>query len=320
MPLLPRPSSKATDRALVVASDTTRRCRRSWSSSRRPPAIINYPVPRKAQHTAWLVTSMFVACVTAMAIIKVDQVVTAQAIVVSKRPDAWWCSRWKPPSFARSTCMQGEVGARRPGARPAGSDLRRRRSRRRLPARSPTTRPRSSACRPKCRTSPFTYTGLDPNLSLQAAIYAQRKSQYDYKLEDYKQKADSLIQTIARANSDAAGYRDRLAVAQNVEQMRKRIGEAAGRQPAEHAGGDGQPGRDGAPTWPTRRNRPPGAQQDLGCAARRARQLYPAVACGPRRQAGRGGEQADRPPASRSKKTSCAGSSSSCAPTAMPRC
>ena len=70
---------------------------------------------------------------------------------------------------------------------------------------------------------PFVYTGLDPNLSLQAAIYAQRKSQYDYTLEDYKQKADSLIQTIARANSDAAGYRDRLAVAQNVEQMRREL-------------------------------------------------------------------------------------------------
>ena len=39
---------------------------------------------------------------------------------------------------------------------------------------------------------PFTYTGLDPNLALQAAIFAQRKSEYNYKLENYRQKADSL--------------------------------------------------------------------------------------------------------------------------------
>ena len=51
-------------------------------------AIINYPVPRRAQHIGWLVTSMFVACIIAMAVIKVDQVVTAQAIVVSKDADA----------------------------------------------------------------------------------------------------------------------------------------------------------------------------------------------------------------------------------------
>jgi HlyD family secretion protein len=70
---------------------------------------------------------------------------------------------------------------------------------------------------------PFNYAGLDPNLSLQAAIYAQRKAEFDFKLENYKQKADSLIAMISRANSDAAGYRDRLSVAQNVEQMRREL-------------------------------------------------------------------------------------------------
>src|SRR5581483_163786 len=68
---------------------------------------------------------------------------------------------------------------------------------------------------------PFTYVGLDPNLSLQSAIFAQRKAEYDYKMENYKQKADSLIAQIAHANSDAAGYRDRLQVAMQVEQMRR---------------------------------------------------------------------------------------------------
>ncbi|HTW68520.1 MAG TPA: HlyD family type I secretion periplasmic adaptor subunit, partial [Acetobacteraceae bacterium] len=61
------------------------------------------------------------------------------------------------------------------------------------------------------------------DLSLQAAIFAQRKAEYDYKMENYQQKADSLVATIARANSDAAGYRDRLRVAAAVETMRKEL-------------------------------------------------------------------------------------------------
>jgi len=56
---------------------------------------------------------------------------------------------------------------------------------------------------------------------LQAAIFAQRQAEYDYKVENYAQKINSLVATIARANSDAAGYRSRLEVATNVERMRR---------------------------------------------------------------------------------------------------
>ncbi|MGH7153006.1 MAG: HlyD family type I secretion periplasmic adaptor subunit, partial [Acetobacteraceae bacterium] len=66
-----------------------------------------------------------------------------------------------------------------------------------------------------------TYTGLNPNLALQAAIFSQRQAEYTYKLQNYKEKIDSLVAQIKRANSDAVGYRDRLEVAQNVETMRR---------------------------------------------------------------------------------------------------
>jgi len=49
---------------------------------------------------------------------------------------------------------------------------------------------------------PFTYTGLDSNMAFQASIYAQRQSEFNFKLENYKQKADSLTATIARASAD----------------------------------------------------------------------------------------------------------------------
>ena len=67
---------------------------------------------------------------------------------------------------------------------------------------------------------PFTYTGFDPNLSLQAAIYGQRQAEFNFKLENYKQKADSLSATIARSTADIASYADRLAYAKTLQQMR----------------------------------------------------------------------------------------------------
>jgi HlyD family secretion protein len=68
---------------------------------------------------------------------------------------------------------------------------------------------------------PFTYTGLDPNLALQAAIFGQRQAEYTFKLENYTQKINGLVSAIAKANSDATGYRNRLEVATNVEKMRR---------------------------------------------------------------------------------------------------
>ncbi len=68
---------------------------------------------------------------------------------------------------------------------------------------------------------PFTYTGLDPNMAFQASIYGQRQAEFNYKLENYQQKADSLSATIARANADIVNFGDRLAYAKTLEQMRK---------------------------------------------------------------------------------------------------
>ena len=70
---------------------------------------------------------------------------------------------------------------------------------------------------------PFAYTGSDPHLALQAAIFAQRQSEYNFKLEGYRQKADSLSAQVAKARSDVVGYRDRLSVAINLEKMRNEL-------------------------------------------------------------------------------------------------
>jgi hemolysin D len=70
---------------------------------------------------------------------------------------------------------------------------------------------------------PFNYTGSDPHLALEAAIFAQRMSEYNFKLEGYRQKADSLSAQVAKSRSDVVGYQDRLGVAVNLEKMRNEL-------------------------------------------------------------------------------------------------
>ena len=93
---------------------------------------------------------------------------------------------------------------------------------------------------------PFAYSGTDPNLALQAAIFGQRQSEYtlqarELHAEDQRHRVGDRQGEFRRGRlhgppgggdqrrEDAAGP-----------------GTAAGRQQAEYAGGDGQPRRDGA--------------------------------------------------------------------------
>jgi len=78
-----------------------------------------------------------------------------------------------------------------------------------------------SRLRAEADEQPFIYSGIDPNLSLQAAIFGQRQAEYAFKLENYTQKINGIVSGIAKANSDTAGFQGRLEVATSVERMRK---------------------------------------------------------------------------------------------------
>ena len=58
---------------------------------------------------------------------------------------------------------------------------------------------------------------------LQAAIYGHRIAEYDAKIDNFRHRADELSSVISRSESDADGYRERLQVAQSIEQMRKQL-------------------------------------------------------------------------------------------------
>jgi len=70
---------------------------------------------------------------------------------------------------------------------------------------------------------PFAGNADNPDTTLQYSIYGQRKAEYTAHLENYARQIGELNAIAARSHTDAIGYRERLNVAQNVEQMRAQL-------------------------------------------------------------------------------------------------
>src|SRR3984957_10333989 len=184
-------------------------------------AIVNAPVQRVARGISWTVGSMVLACFAAMTIIKVDKVVTAQGKVIPRA--AMIVVQPLEPSIVRSIDVnEGEqVHAGQLLARLdptfAAADLEA------LKSQVADYSAQVARMQAEVEDRPFVYSGSDPHLALQSAIFAQRQSEYTFKLENYRQKADSLAAQISKTRTDISGYQDRLAVAVNLEKMRNEL-------------------------------------------------------------------------------------------------
>nr|WP_294526877.1 HlyD family type I secretion periplasmic adaptor subunit [uncultured Rhodopila sp.] len=219
MQLSPRPSSKAISSRRDDRHDPTLPVILEYQSPTL--GIINMPMPRIARGLALTVSSMVAVLFALTGLISVDRVVTAQGVVVARSPTIVV----QPLETAIVRSIEVHVG----DIVHAGQIL----------ARLDPTFAQSDAGASAAQVSllqaevsrrqaemenrPFTYSGLDPNMMFQASVYAQRQSEYNYKLENYRQKMDSLAATISRARSDEVGYRDRLTYAKSLEQMRTEL-------------------------------------------------------------------------------------------------
>jgi hemolysin D len=188
-----------------------------WPST----AIVNAPVPRSARGVVWVIASMVGVLVVAMALIPVDQVVTARGLVVSKSPTI--VVQPLETSIVRAIEVHegqqvraGEVLARLdPTFASADFDA--------LTSQVSNLEAEVSRLQAEAGGKPFTYSGHDPNWLLQASIYAQRKAEFDSKIDNYEHQLDERSAVISRSQSDADGYRERLRVAQDIEQMRLKL-------------------------------------------------------------------------------------------------
>lgn len=221
MQLLSRRSQPATERALVVADRNDPVMPAVLEFQLPSTAIVNAPIPRAARHTAWIVTSLMLACIAALALIKVDRVVAAQGQVVSQTP-TMVVQPMQAAIVSAIDVHPGEVvkaGQVLAKLNPtfANADLQA------ISERVSSLQAELDRYRAEHGGKDFSYSGTDPDRRLQAAIYSQREAEYKYQLQTYAQKAASLAAQIAAANADAAGYKQRLAVAQDVETMRNSL-------------------------------------------------------------------------------------------------
>jgi hemolysin D len=219
MPRSPQISSTAISTAVAGRGDPALPVILEYKSP--STAIVNAPVPRIARGVSWTVGSMVLACFAAMTIIKVDKVVTAQGKVIPK--SATMVIQPLETSIVRSIDVhEGEqvhAGQILALLDPtfAAADLES------LKSQVAAYSAQVGRLQAEMENRAFTYTGSDPHMALEAAIFAQRMSEYNFKLEGYRQKADSLSAQVAKSRSDIVGYRDRLNVAINLEKMRNEL-------------------------------------------------------------------------------------------------
>ncbi|MDG4909846.1 HlyD family type I secretion periplasmic adaptor subunit [Mesorhizobium sp. WSM4898] len=190
-----------------------------WPST----AVSNAPIPRAARGIVWMISSLVIVLITVAGLIPVDQVVTTRGLVVSQSPNI--IVQPLETAIVRSIEVRegqhvqaGQLLARLDSTF-ASADLQA------LALQVSTLEAEVARLKAEADGKEFNYDGLDPSWTLQASIFERRKAVYEAKLENFDRQSDELTSVISRAQSDAAGYRQRLSVAASIEQMRKQLEE-----------------------------------------------------------------------------------------------
>jgi hemolysin D len=191
-----------------------------WPST----AIVNAPVPRSARGIVWMITSMVAVLILAAGVIPVDRVVTARGVVISQAPTI--LVQPLDTSIVRSIDVSegdrvsaGQVLARLDPTFASADQAT-------LAVQVTTLEAEVTRLQAEVDAKPFNYSGNDANWLLQAAIHGHRVAEFDAKLQNYRNRADELNATISKAEADATAYRERLQVAESVEQMRKQLAQS----------------------------------------------------------------------------------------------
>ena len=188
-----------------------------WPST----AVANAPIPLVARGIVWIIFSLVIALIVLAWLIPVDQVVTTRGLVVSQSPNIVV----QPLETAIVRSIEVREGQRvkagqilaRLDATFASADLAA------LATQVSTLEAEVARLKAEAAGQSFSYDGLDPSWTLQASIFERRKAVYDAKVENFDRQHDELTSVISRSQSDADGYRQRLAVAASIEQMRKQL-------------------------------------------------------------------------------------------------
>lgn len=184
-------------------------------------ALLALPVPRGARGVVWIVAALFGLWLLETALIPVDRVVTAPGRVVAVLPTL--VVQPLETAIVRSIDVSegqgvhaGDLLARLDPTFAAADAAG-------LAAQLAALKAETDRLRAEAEETPFSYSGSDPNLSLQAAIDAERRAERKFKLETYRARISGLEAALAKNEADARSYRARKAVAEAVEAMRQRL-------------------------------------------------------------------------------------------------
>jgi hemolysin D len=184
-------------------------------------AVIATPVPPVARSTTVLVAIMVALLLIVAATVRISKVVTAQGRLVSTAPTI--VMQPFGTAIVQSIAVhegeivhKGELLAR---LNPtfATADLTA------LNAQSAALR--AEQARLRAEAGGTIYAPRQPNAyqALQAAIFAQRRAERTYRVENYNQKIAELQMIVSKSEHEAGFYKQRVNVAQAVEGMREKL-------------------------------------------------------------------------------------------------
>jgi hemolysin D len=183
-------------------------------------ALLARPIPLRSRYMTWIVSSLFFVVMWLAWAVPIDRVVSSSGKVVATAPNV--VVQPLETAIVRSINVKegqlvhaGDVLAQLdPTIAAADAGV----------AQSQLASLQAEVDRLEAEQNNRTYLsdGSQPS-ELQAVIFAQRHAEYSYKLENYRQKIDSLKAKVAQAQSDARSYSDRLTVAQTLEDKRRQL-------------------------------------------------------------------------------------------------
>jgi HlyD family secretion protein len=179
------------------------------------------PVMFAARGTTLVTCSLVAACFAAAGLIPIDKVVTAQGKIVAENPTS--VIQPLETAIVRSidvregqTVKKGDLLAKLdPTFATADAGA--------LQAQVESYQAEVDRLTAEAQNKPFSPRTASPMAMTQELIYAQRMAELTYKLQGYQQKIDSLQSQIQKAMSDINVYRDRLALAKELESKRSEL-------------------------------------------------------------------------------------------------
>ncbi len=183
-------------------------------------AVIAEPPPPVARRTIWILASLFASFVAVMALLPIERVVVARGRLIATTPTI--LLQPLETSIVRSfevranqVVRAGDLIARLDPTF-TGADL--------ASLENQNASLQAEVDRLEAEASGQTYLGgATTQAALQAAIFAQRAAERSFRLENFRQRMNSLDEIKQRAEGELRQLRDRQVISSQIEGMRREL-------------------------------------------------------------------------------------------------